>query len=167
MEYRSMHSLQTFVTLVCVAIGLTGNAACEAAFAATQKKPRSASVSKKVVPIAHGNRLTDWTPSGVSALEQAPSNESTENIIVYGHRLPKTQSSPEDKDGLIALGPVTITGKTSSSFGHSNLAVTFSTSFFGVPGMDFVVNVAGGHDQRSESSTAREAAVTAGLRIAF
>ena len=90
----------------------------------------------------------------------------TEEITVYARRHAAPPANEDQK--RLALGPVAISGSTGTNeIGFSGMTVTAAVPVPGVPGLDAVTNLSGGHDAVNSSTTRESASLTAGLRLKF
>lgn len=100
-------------------------------------------------------------------LQVQESVSDVEEIVVFGHRHAHARDTESARDDALTWGPVTFGSAASDRRGVSGLTMTAAVALGGIPGLDAVFGLGGGHNQVNETTTKAEAAATAGLRWRF
>ena len=119
-------------------------------------------------------RVTAASPIGVTAPSagmggldlDSISAWDTEDITVFAKR--HIARPPALAQAPVALGSIALSGASKTDqIGFSGVTVTAAIPVAGVPGLDAVANLSGGHGAVSSSTTRESAALTAGFRLKF
>jgi hypothetical protein len=141
--------------------------------ATTQKRVRTHVPAKPRFQVTTWDSLADKAPGttrGGLALDMtaATTRDVVEEMTVYGRRRGSVGSVPDGQDMPTGLGPIMLSGTTDSrQSGFSGMTVTAAVPIASAPGLDAVLNLSGGHDALSATTTKAAAAATMGVKLAF